>query len=107
VTDLRAVLTAARDIALTQEGWSVGERMVLGLVLPPEIAAIEAERCGPYHDAFGLCTGCGPRGRVQHRCAADDPDRARESIRASAARSWFWLPSAQRPINAMWPRSAS
>lgn len=31
VTDLRAVLAAARDIALTQDGWSVGERVVLGL----------------------------------------------------------------------------
>ncbi|MCF3133168.1 hypothetical protein [Streptomyces olivochromogenes] len=28
-------------------------------VLPPEIAAREEERCGPYRDAFGLCTGCG------------------------------------------------
>ncbi|MFF3467682.1 hypothetical protein [Streptomyces sp. NPDC002619] len=51
-------------------------------VLPSEIAAIEAERCGPYRDAFGLCTGCGLRGRIQRRCTADDPDRACESIRA-------------------------
>ncbi len=29
--------------------------------------------------------GCGLRGRDQHRCAADDPDRSRESIRAPMA----------------------
>ncbi|MFF3468227.1 hypothetical protein [Streptomyces sp. NPDC002619] len=43
-------------------------------VLPREIAALEEERCGPYRDAFGLCTGCGLRGRVERRCTADDPD---------------------------------
>ncbi|TKA04814.1 hypothetical protein [Actinacidiphila oryziradicis] len=53
---------------------------------------IKAERCGPYRDAFGLCTGCGLRGRVQHRCTADDPDRARESIRAPHAPPWKWVP---------------
>ncbi|MGW3657093.1 hypothetical protein ACWD6R_15990 [Streptomyces sp. NPDC005151] len=61
-------------------------------ILPPEIVAIEAERCGPFRDAFGLCTGCGLRGRIQHRCAADDPDRARESPRAPYAQPWKWVP---------------
>lgn len=61
-------------------------------LLPPEIAAIEAERCGPYRDAFGLCTGCGLRGRVQRRCTADDPDRASESRRAPYAQPWKWVP---------------
>ncbi|MFB7424776.1 hypothetical protein ACFC0K_16035 [Streptomyces hydrogenans] len=59
--------------------------------LPPELAEIEAERCGPYQDAFGLCTGCGHRGRVPRRCAADDPRRARESRRVSYARPWKWV----------------
>lgn len=31
VTDLRSVLTAARDVARTQHGWEVSERLVLGL----------------------------------------------------------------------------
>lgn len=61
-------------------------------LLPPEIAAIEAERCGPYRDAFGLCTGCGLRGRVQRRCTANDPDRAAESQRAPYAQPWKWVP---------------
>ncbi|MEU6324719.1 hypothetical protein [Streptomyces sp. NPDC047009] len=61
-------------------------------VLPSEIAAIEAERCDPYRDAFGPCTGCGLRGRLQHRCAADDPGRAAESKRAPRAQPWKWVP---------------
>ncbi|WP_327349616.1 hypothetical protein OG772_20250 [Streptomyces sp. NBC_01321] len=61
-------------------------------VLPREIAAIEAERCGPYRDAFGLCTGCGLRGRIQRRCTADDPARSRESLRAPHAQPWKWVP---------------
>jgi hypothetical protein len=69
-------------------------------VLPPVIAAIEAERCGPYRDAFGLCTGCGLRGRIQHRCAADDPDAPasctpvrpapRRALRAWSTWPWGW-----------------
>ncbi|WP_277031180.1 hypothetical protein [Actinacidiphila oryziradicis] len=27
-----------------------------------------------------------------HRCAADDPNRARESIRAPHAQPWKWVP---------------
>ncbi|MCX5315060.1 hypothetical protein OHA03_30135 [Streptomyces sp. NBC_00154] len=61
-------------------------------VLPREITAIEAERCGPYRDAFGLCTNCGLRGRVQRRCAGDDPARSRESVRAPHAQPWKWVP---------------
>ncbi|MFD6343651.1 hypothetical protein ACFWF9_02850 [Streptomyces roseolus] len=60
--------------------------------LPPDLAEIEEEQCGPYQDAFGLCTGCGRRGRVPRRCAADDPRRARESRRVSFARPWKWVP---------------
>ncbi|MFF3406655.1 hypothetical protein ACFYW8_10645 [Streptomyces sp. NPDC002742] len=61
-------------------------------VLPREIAALEAERCGPYRDAFGLCTGCGLRGRVERRCTADDPHRSRESLRSPYAQPWKWVP---------------
>nr|WTB35105.1 hypothetical protein OG781_41680 [Streptomyces sp. NBC_00830] len=61
-------------------------------VLPCEIAALEAERCGPYRDAFGLCTGCGLRGRVQRRCTGDDPVHSRESLRAPHAQPWKWVP---------------
>ncbi|MFE0640181.1 hypothetical protein ACFW2Y_00915 [Streptomyces sp. NPDC058877] len=60
--------------------------------LPPEIAQIEEQRCGPYRDAFGLCNGCGLRGRVPRRCRANDPRRARESRRVSYARPWKWAP---------------
>ncbi|MFF3493776.1 hypothetical protein ACFYWS_20755 [Streptomyces sp. NPDC002795] len=61
-------------------------------VLPPEIADIEAERCGPYRDAFGLCSGCGLRGHIQRRCKADDPDRAPESTRRPRVQPWKWVP---------------
>lgn len=58
-------------------------------VLPREIATIEAERCGPYREAFGLRTGC--RGRVQRRCTADDPGPRPESQRAPYAQPWKWV----------------
>ncbi|MFB7442862.1 hypothetical protein ACFC01_31915 [Streptomyces mirabilis] len=61
-------------------------------VLPREIGTLEADRCGPYRDAFGLCTGCGLRGRVERRCAPDDPDRSRESQRAPYTQPWKWVP---------------
>ncbi|MGW8799957.1 hypothetical protein ACWGN9_23180 [Streptomyces sp. NPDC055775] len=57
-------------------------------VPPHETDALEAERCGPYRDAFGLCTGCGLRSRVERRCAADDLDCSPESLRASYAQHW-------------------
>ncbi|MFB7308449.1 hypothetical protein [Streptomyces sp. NPDC056192] len=60
-------------------------------VLPPGAGTIEAERCGLHRNAFGLCTGCGLRGRIQRRCTADDPARARESIRAPYAQPWKWV----------------
>jgi hypothetical protein len=61
-------------------------------VLPRETAALEAEHCGLYRDAFGLCTGGGPRGRVERRCAADDPDRSRQSLPAPYTQPWKWVP---------------
>ncbi|MGW1163573.1 hypothetical protein ACWD48_36410 [Streptomyces sp. NPDC002519] len=60
-------------------------------VLLREIAALEEERCGPYRDAFGLY-GCGLRGRVERRCAAEDPHRSRESQRAPYSQPWKWVP---------------
>ncbi|MGW9031754.1 hypothetical protein ACWGQ5_48700 [Streptomyces sp. NPDC055722] len=62
------------------------------LVLPREIAALEAERCGPYRNTFGLWTICGLRGRVERRCAADDPDRSRQPLCAAYAQPWKWVP---------------
>ncbi|MFD7771650.1 hypothetical protein [Streptomyces sp. NPDC059787] len=61
-------------------------------VLPHDLAALEAERCGPYRDAFGLCSGCGLRGRVQRRCTAVDPRRSRESLRSAYGQPWKWVP---------------
>ncbi|MEW1700386.1 hypothetical protein [Streptomyces sp. NPDC091278] len=60
--------------------------------LPPRIAEIERDRCGPYRDAFGLCSGCGLRGRVQRRCRSDDPTRDAESLRAPYSPPWKWEP---------------
>ncbi|MFF1839993.1 hypothetical protein ACFVXE_38505 [Streptomyces sp. NPDC058231] len=45
----------------------------------------------PTPQRLGLCTSCGLRGRIQRRCTADDPARARESIRAPYAQPWKWV----------------
>ena len=61
-------------------------------VLPRHLAEIEGQRCGPYRDAFGLCSGCGLRGRIPRRCTADDPERSYQSIHLPHWRPWKWVP---------------
>lgn len=62
-------------------------------MLPLSHQLIERERMGPYKDAFGLCTGCGLRGKVPQRCLPNDVRRSEESRRAHrAARAWMWVP---------------